>query len=217
MQERRAGHFAHAAKTGFFGRISVGWAQAKLDLSALTKLFEHGQSFELTEEEYERKIKRHLPKTDYLKKRSPVAKAAKDHGYVLRVEDRAHRVYGSVAFGKRVDLPLDSVSAVSTSIFGGVGISTSSGVIKLKMIKNKRDIHNTLSKLLIERQAAKAEVPSFPKTRQTKSRSSKTFSTAASSRKKNSAQRKSSCWECNPPTKNGGSTACFLRSSYSLT
>ena len=63
-----------------------------------------------------------------------------------------NRVYGKATFGKRVDLPLDSVSAVGTSILWGVDVGTSSGRIHFKLIKNKDEIHSMLSKLLIERQ-----------------------------------------------------------------
>lgn len=65
---------------------------AKLDLSALTPLLERGSSFELTEKQYEEKIKRAMPKTYYLKRNSPVAKQAKEHGFTLTVEERVHRV-----------------------------------------------------------------------------------------------------------------------------
>lgn len=65
---------------------------AKLDLSELTPMLEQGRSFELTEKQYEEKIKRAMPKTDYLKRRSPVAKEAKARGFTLAVEERVHRV-----------------------------------------------------------------------------------------------------------------------------
>ena len=45
------------------------------------------------------------------------------------------RVYGKAVFGKRVDLPLDSISAVGTSWLGGIDIATSSGRIHFKFIK----------------------------------------------------------------------------------
>ena len=35
------------------------------------------------------------------------------------------RVYGKAGFGKRVDLPIDSISAVATSIFNGITVATS--------------------------------------------------------------------------------------------
>lgn len=65
---------------------------AKLDLSELIPLLEQGQSFELTEKQYEEKMQRALPKTDYLKRSSPVAKKAKEYGYKIQVEEQIHRV-----------------------------------------------------------------------------------------------------------------------------
>ena len=62
------------------------------------------------------------------------------------------RVYGKTATGKRVDLPLDSISSVGTSIFSGLTVRTSSGGIKFVMLKNRDELHETISKLLIERQ-----------------------------------------------------------------
>ena len=61
-------------------------------------------------------------------------------------------VYGVAAFGKRVDLPLDSISAVGMNIFKGIAVSTSSGRIVFHGIKNRDEIHEVLSALLIERQ-----------------------------------------------------------------
>lgn len=37
------------------------------------------------------------------------------------------RVYGKAAFGKRVDLPVDSISAIATTTFSGIAVATSSG------------------------------------------------------------------------------------------
>ena len=62
------------------------------------------------------------------------------------------RVYGEATFGKRVDLPLDSISAVGTSALWGIDVGTSSGRIHFKLIKNKDEIHSVMSKLLMERQ-----------------------------------------------------------------
>lgn len=50
----------------------------KIDVSLLTQMLEAGGTFELTPAEYERIIGRALPLTDdYLRYKSPVAKAAK--------------------------------------------------------------------------------------------------------------------------------------------
>lgn len=73
----------------------------KLNLSALEKLFEQGKNFEFTEEQYEKTVKKSMPKTDYLKRGSPVARKAKEHGYKIRVEERKHRV---LVFTKAEDL-----------------------------------------------------------------------------------------------------------------
>lgn len=63
------------------------------------------------------------------------------------------RVFGCVAFGKRVDLPVDSISAIGTSWLKGIDISTSSGTIKFKLISNNTDVHKIISNLLMERQS----------------------------------------------------------------
>ena len=55
-------------------------------------------------------------------------------------------------FGKRVDLPIDSVSAIAMSAFKGIAVATSSGKIKFGFIKNRDEIHKAISNLLIERQ-----------------------------------------------------------------
>ncbi len=68
------------------------------------------------------------------------------------------RVYGNATWGKRVDLPLDSISAVSTSALKGIAVASSSGTINFKAIDNNEDIHKTISNLLIERQG-KEPVP----------------------------------------------------------
>jgi len=62
------------------------------------------------------------------------------------------RCYGKTIFGKRVDLPLDSVSAISTSLLKGISISTSSGRITFYGISNRDDMHKSLNALLVERQ-----------------------------------------------------------------
>ena len=86
----------------------------------------------------------------------------------ITVSDK--RVYGINAVGKRVDLPLDSISAVGTSAFRGIAVTTSSGAIKQLILES---------------------------TMQTNSRSSKNCLTAALSHRKNLTRRKSSCLVCN--------------------
>ena len=69
--------------------------------------------------------------------------------YEMVVTDR--RVYGKAAFGKRVDLPIDKVSSVGTNVFGGVSVATSSGKIVFYLCKNKDEMFEAISKLLIDR------------------------------------------------------------------
>lgn len=80
----------------------------------------------------------------------------------LTVTDK--RVYGRATFGKRVDLPLDSISAVGTKSKKGIAVTTASGAIKFNSIRNRDAIHAAISNLLIERQskptAAAANAPS---------------------------------------------------------
>jgi len=67
------------------------------------------------------------------------------------------RVFGKVAWGKRVDLPLDSVSAISTtSLLKGISVSTASGRISFLLVKNSDDIYRIMNKLLLARQQAKS-------------------------------------------------------------
>jgi len=74
--------------------------------------------------------------------------------YELTVTDK--RIYGKVAWGKRVDLPVDSVSATATiRLFKGVSVSTSSGRISFRVIKNADEIYKVMNNLLIERQQEK--------------------------------------------------------------
>lgn len=68
------------------------------------------------------------------------------------------RVYGTAIFGKRVDLPLDSVSAVGTSALQGIDVGTSAGSIKFKFISNNAEIHSIISKLMLDRQHAKGNI-----------------------------------------------------------
>ena len=83
------------------------------------------------------------------------------HSYEMVITDK--RVYGRVAFGKRVDLPIDSISATSANdSWKGVAVGTSAGRISFIFLKNYIELHKTLNDLLIERQPAHntATVPS---------------------------------------------------------
>lgn len=69
------------------------------------------------------------------------------------------RVYGRAAFGKQVDLPLDSVSSVKLCSFRGIAIGTSSGLNSFWRIENRDEIYTVLCNLLIERQNKVADTP----------------------------------------------------------
>ena len=69
------------------------------------------------------------------------------------------RVYGATKYGKRVDLPLDSVSSVGTSSFKGIAVGTSSGRIVFKGIGNRDEIYEAINKLIVERQEQAKAAP----------------------------------------------------------
>ena len=75
--------------------------------------------------------------------------------YELTITDK--RIYGKTSFGKRVDLPVDSISAVGTSMLKGISVATASGKIVFKLIKNRDDIHSEISNLIITRQAKSSD------------------------------------------------------------
>ena len=65
------------------------------------------------------------------------------------------RVYGTATWGKRVDLPFDSISAVAIAMFNTIAVATSSGSIKFSCIENYDEVHKEISKLLVNRQKEK--------------------------------------------------------------
>lgn len=76
--------------------------------------------------------------------------------YELVVTDK--RIHGKAAFGKRVDLPADSISSTATiRLLRGVAVATSSGKISFLAIKNADEIYGVINNLLIERQKEKAK------------------------------------------------------------
>ena len=76
------------------------------------------------------------------------------HSYELTVCDK--RIFGKIAWGKRVDLPVDSVSATAiVPLFKGVSVSSSSGKISFLFIKNADEVYSAMNNVLIERQQKK--------------------------------------------------------------
>lgn len=72
------------------------------------------------------------------------------------------RVYGKTAFGKRVDLPIDSVSAVGMHFPKAVSVGTSSGKISFILLENQEAVHKAISQLLIERQKKSEQAGNSP-------------------------------------------------------
>ena len=64
------------------------------------------------------------------------------------------RVCGKATFNKRIDLPLDSITAASDiPTFHGVAVATSSGRIKFYYLQNSGDVYSSICKLLVDRQS----------------------------------------------------------------
>lgn len=64
------------------------------------------------------------------------------------------RVYGESVFGRKVDLPIDSISAIGKKRFTGIGVATSAGKIVFFGFKNRDEIYETVSNLLVKRQSS---------------------------------------------------------------
>lgn len=64
------------------------------------------------------------------------------------------RVYGESVFGRKVDLPIDSISAIGKKWFKGIGVATSAGKIVFFGFKNRDEIYETVSNLLVKRQSS---------------------------------------------------------------
>ena len=62
------------------------------------------------------------------------------------------RVTGTTYFGRKIDLPLDSISAVGSSWLKGIKVSTSSGKVSFLFIEKSNEVYELLRQLLIDRQ-----------------------------------------------------------------
>ena len=65
------------------------------------------------------------------------------------------RVYGKTIFGRQVDLPIDSISAVGSGMFNKIVVATSSGKIKFLFIENSQAVREEIVKLIMQRQEEK--------------------------------------------------------------
>lgn len=78
------------------------------------------------------------------------------NGCEITVTDK--RVYGKAAFGKRVDLPLDSISSVASKAFlKRIFVATSSGKVAFCLATNYAELHAAINELLIARQKKSPE------------------------------------------------------------
>lgn len=78
------------------------------------------------------------------------------NSYMLTITNK--RIFGKTWFGKRVDLPVDSISATAyIGLFKGVSVATSSGKISFLLIKNSDEVYRELNNLLISRQSKATE------------------------------------------------------------
>lgn len=65
------------------------------------------------------------------------------------------RVYGQTLLGRRVDIPLDSISSISLTLglLSGVSVASSSGRITFLFLIERDKIYNVISDYIIERQS----------------------------------------------------------------
>lgn len=71
-----------------------------------------------------------------------------------------NRVIGKCAWGKRVELPINQVTAIAMGGIKGVAVATASGLIKFSFIKNRDEIFNTVSGLLRNKNDVSQQAPS---------------------------------------------------------
>lgn len=80
------------------------------------------------------------------------------NGFELVITDK--KAYGKTTFGKRVDLPIDSISAIGENMgLKMLSLSTASGRIKFYGIKNAAEMKNVLNELIVNRQKANTYTP----------------------------------------------------------
>ena len=73
------------------------------------------------------------------------------------------RVIGKVNFGKRVDLPLNQISAVAQGMLSSIAVATSSGRIHFWCIENRDEVFDELSNLIRNFQIQKTDVNNVEK------------------------------------------------------
>ena len=68
------------------------------------------------------------------------------HNCRITVTDR--RVIGMASFGKRVDLPINQISAIGKAIFSSLAVGTSSGKIRFGFLLNRDEIFEALGNVI---------------------------------------------------------------------
>lgn len=63
------------------------------------------------------------------------------------------RVYGTAGIHRRVDLPIHAISAVSSASFSTITVSTSSGVIKFRLMEDRNAVVAQITELLANQTA----------------------------------------------------------------
>ena len=61
------------------------------------------------------------------------------------------RIVGTASHGRRVDLPVDSVSSIGASSFSGITIASPSGRISFLFLGNRDEVYQVVSELLANR------------------------------------------------------------------
>ena len=74
-------------------------------------------------------------------------------GYNSQIVITNRRVFGKTLLGQRVDLPLDSISAVSLTnpLLAGISVSTNSGRITFYLMSQREKAHKVLCDLINDR------------------------------------------------------------------
>ena len=66
--------------------------------------------------------------------------------YEMRVTDK--KIYGKSSFGKKVFIAKETIFDVEKSIFSGITVSTFSGDVVFRFIKNREDVYNAIKQLI---------------------------------------------------------------------
>ena len=72
------------------------------------------------------------------------------------------RVYATRPFGRRIDLPIDTISAVSYSfLFGTISITSNTRTVRYSLIRNYKEMHRVICDLIMSRQGEYTAEPGY--------------------------------------------------------